>query len=72
MHVPCHAEPPQIVIGTLEHLARLDYPDFEVLVIDTNTTDPERGRPVAATANGSASGSGSSTSRESPAPRPAR
>ena len=48
VHVPCHAEPPHIVIGTLDCLARLDYPDFEVLVIDNNTTDPELWRPVQA------------------------
>jgi hypothetical protein len=48
VHVPCHAEPPQIVLGTLDRLARLDYPDFEVLVIDNNTTDPRLWRPVAA------------------------
>src|SRR5215472_5186710 len=47
VHVPCHAEPPQIVIGTLERLARLDYPDFEVLVIDNNTPDPALWQPVA-------------------------
>jgi hypothetical protein len=48
VHVPCHAEPPQLVIATLERLARLDYPDFEVLVIDNNTTDSRLWRPVAA------------------------
>lgn len=48
IHVPCHAEPPELVIGTLDRLARLDYPAFEVLVIDNNTTDPELWRPVAA------------------------
>ena len=48
VHVPCHAEPPHIVISTLNHLARLDYSDFEVLVIDNNTTDPELWQPVAA------------------------
>jgi hypothetical protein len=48
VHVPCHAEPPQIVIGTLDCLARLDYPDFEVLVIDNNTADPELWLPVQA------------------------
>jgi cellulose synthase/poly-beta-1,6-N-acetylglucosamine synthase-like glycosyltransferase len=48
VHVPCHAEPPQIVIGTLERLAQLDYPDFEVLVIDNNTADPALWWPVAA------------------------
>jgi hypothetical protein len=46
VHVPCHAEPPRIVIGTLNRLARLDYPDFEVLVIDNNTTDPALWWPV--------------------------
>jgi hypothetical protein len=48
VHVPCHAEPPHIVIGTLDCLARLDYPDFEVLVIDNNTADPELWLPVRA------------------------
>jgi Glycosyl transferase family group 2 len=48
VHVPCHAEPPHIVIGTLDRLAQLDYPDFEVLVIDNNTADPELWRPVQA------------------------
>ena len=48
VHVPCHAEPPHIVIGTLDHLARLDYADFEVLVIDNNTADPELWLPVKA------------------------
>jgi len=48
VHVPCHAEPPQVVIGTLDCLARLDYPDFEVLVIDNNTTAPGLWLPVQA------------------------
>jgi cellulose synthase/poly-beta-1,6-N-acetylglucosamine synthase-like glycosyltransferase len=48
VHVPCHAEPPQLVIGTLERLAALDYPNFEVLVIDNNTTDEALWRPVQA------------------------
>jgi cellulose synthase/poly-beta-1,6-N-acetylglucosamine synthase-like glycosyltransferase len=48
VHVPCHAEPPQVVITTLDCLARLDYPDFEVLVIDNNTADPALWLPVKA------------------------
>jgi hypothetical protein len=48
VHLPCHAEPGQIVIGTLDCLARLNYPDFEVLVIDNNTADPEFWLPVKA------------------------
>lgn len=46
IHVPCHSEPPRLVIATLDRLARLDYPDFEVLVIDNNTADEQLWRPV--------------------------
>jgi Glycosyl transferase family 2 len=46
LHVPAHAEPPDLVIATLDSLARLRYPNFEVLVIDNNTTDPALWRPV--------------------------
>jgi hypothetical protein len=48
IHVPAHAEPPDLVIATLDSLAALDYPDFEVLVIDNNTSDPDLWRPVQA------------------------
>ncbi|WP_241150648.1 glycosyltransferase, partial [Pseudomonas viridiflava] len=40
LHVPCYNEPSDMVILTLDALQRLDYPDFEVLVIDNNTQDP--------------------------------
>jgi glycosyltransferase involved in cell wall biosynthesis len=46
IHVPCHAEPPDVVIGTLDRLADLDYPDFEVIVIDNNTLDEQLWRPL--------------------------
>jgi cellulose synthase/poly-beta-1,6-N-acetylglucosamine synthase-like glycosyltransferase len=46
IHVPVHAEPPELVMATLDRLAGLDYPDFEVLVIDNNTADPALWRPV--------------------------
>ena len=46
VQVPTYAEPPEIVIGTLDALARLDYPNFEVLVIDNNTADERLWRPV--------------------------
>jgi cellulose synthase/poly-beta-1,6-N-acetylglucosamine synthase-like glycosyltransferase len=48
IHVPCHNEPPDLVIGTLDALAALDYERFEVLVIDNNTRDPALWRPVQA------------------------
>jgi hypothetical protein len=47
VHVPVHAEPPELVMDTLDHLARLRYPNFEVLVIDNNTSDPQLWKPVA-------------------------
>lgn len=46
IHVPCHAEPPWLVISTLDRLAQLDYPSFEVLVVDNNTTDSDLWRPI--------------------------
>lgn len=39
LHVPAYNEPPDVVQRTLQSLARLDYPNFEVLVIDNNTPD---------------------------------
>ena len=48
IHVPAYNEPPRLLIETLEALAALDYPRFEVLVIDNNTKDPEVWEPVAA------------------------
>jgi cellulose synthase/poly-beta-1,6-N-acetylglucosamine synthase-like glycosyltransferase/exo-beta-1,3-glucanase (GH17 family) len=46
LHVAICNEPPAMVIQTLESLAALDYPDFEVIVIDNNTKDPAVWRPV--------------------------
>jgi cellulose synthase/poly-beta-1,6-N-acetylglucosamine synthase-like glycosyltransferase len=46
LHVPICSEPPDVVIATLEALARMEYPSFEVLVIDNNTHDEWLWRPV--------------------------
>ncbi len=46
IHVPCYNEPPEMVINTLDHLAALDYPNFEVLVIDNNTKDAAIWQPL--------------------------
>lgn len=48
IHVPCYNEPPELLKQTLDALARLDYPDYEVLVIDNNTRDPAVWQPVEA------------------------
>jgi cellulose synthase/poly-beta-1,6-N-acetylglucosamine synthase-like glycosyltransferase len=47
LHVPAHNEPPDMVIETLRALVHLDYPRYEVVVIDDNTDDEELWRPVA-------------------------
>ena len=48
VHVPAYNEPPDMLIETLDALAALDYPDYEVLVIDNNTADESVWRPVQA------------------------
>ncbi len=48
IHVPCYNEPPHMVIETLNALARLDYPNYEVLVVDNNTKDEEIWKPLEA------------------------
>jgi len=47
IHVPTHDEPPLMVMQTLNSLSRLDYPNFEVIVLDNNTSDESLWRPVA-------------------------
>lgn len=46
IHVPAHNEPPELVEQTLESLARLNWSNYEVLVIDNNTSDPALWKPL--------------------------
>lgn len=46
IHLPIYNEPPDMVKETLNALVRLDYPMFEVIVIDNNTKDPDVWKPV--------------------------
>lgn len=48
LHVPAYNEPPDMVIATLDALAKLDYPNYEVIMIDDNTTDESLWRPLEA------------------------
>ncbi|MDO7842767.1 glycosyltransferase [Sphingomonas immobilis] len=48
IHLPAYAEPPEVVIATLNALSRLDYPNFEVLICDNNTQDRNLWMPVEA------------------------
>ena len=46
VHVPAHREPPEMLKATLDAVARLDYPNFECVVIINNTPDPAFWRPI--------------------------
>ena len=46
IHVPVCKEPPELVFETLNALSRLDYPDFEVIVISNNTTNTALWMPI--------------------------
>ncbi len=48
LHVAAYNEPPDMLIETIQSLEAIDYPDFEIVVIDNNTTDPEVWQPVEA------------------------
>ena len=46
IQVPAHAEPVDMVMETLEAIARIDYDNYEVIMIDDNTDDSELWRPI--------------------------
>ncbi|MGO1766450.1 MAG: glycosyltransferase family 2 protein, partial [Advenella sp.] len=46
VHLPTHNEPPDIVIKTIDSILASHYDDFELLVIDNNTSDPDLWTPV--------------------------
>jgi exo-beta-1,3-glucanase (GH17 family)/cellulose synthase/poly-beta-1,6-N-acetylglucosamine synthase-like glycosyltransferase len=48
IHVPVYSEPAAMLIETLNALARLDYPDYEVLVVDNNTPEENDWKPIEA------------------------
>jgi cellulose synthase/poly-beta-1,6-N-acetylglucosamine synthase-like glycosyltransferase/exo-beta-1,3-glucanase (GH17 family) len=46
IHVPAYFEPPEMLKATLDAVARLDYPNFECVVIINNTPDPAFWQPI--------------------------
>ncbi len=48
LHVPAHNEPVDLVRRTLESLARLNYPNYEVIIVDNNTPLEATWRPLEA------------------------
>jgi cellulose synthase/poly-beta-1,6-N-acetylglucosamine synthase-like glycosyltransferase/exo-beta-1,3-glucanase (GH17 family) len=46
IHIPAYCEPPDMLKQTLDALARLDYPNFECVVVINNTPDPAFWQPI--------------------------
>ena len=46
IHVPAYREPPEMLKQTLDAVARLEYPNFECVVVINNTPDPGFWMPV--------------------------
>jgi exo-beta-1,3-glucanase (GH17 family)/cellulose synthase/poly-beta-1,6-N-acetylglucosamine synthase-like glycosyltransferase len=46
IHVPAYREPPDMLKTTLDAVARLDYPNFECVVVINNTPDSMFWRPI--------------------------
>lgn len=49
--IPSYNEPPAILIDTINTLSRIDYDNFEVIIIDNNTKDTRTWKPVEAFVN---------------------
>ena len=52
IHIPAHREPPEMLVQTLDAVARLDYPNFEcvIVIIDSGCVSHARA-PASATAS---------------------
>jgi cellulose synthase/poly-beta-1,6-N-acetylglucosamine synthase-like glycosyltransferase len=46
LHLATYNEPPDMLIETIRALEAIDYPNYEIVVIDNNTKDPDVWRPV--------------------------
>jgi exo-beta-1,3-glucanase (GH17 family)/cellulose synthase/poly-beta-1,6-N-acetylglucosamine synthase-like glycosyltransferase len=46
IHIPAHNEPPEMLKATLDAVARLDYSNFECVVVINNTPDPAMWLPI--------------------------
>ncbi len=48
LHIPAYNEPPELVEQTLRALANLDYPNYEVILVDNNTPQEATWQPLTA------------------------
>lgn len=46
IHVPAYREPPDMLKATIDDLAKLNYPDFEALIIVNNTPEESYWKPI--------------------------
>ncbi len=46
VHLACYNEPPEMVIATIDSLVNLQYTNFEVIVVDNNTKDEAKWKPI--------------------------
>jgi cellulose synthase/poly-beta-1,6-N-acetylglucosamine synthase-like glycosyltransferase len=46
IHIPTHNEPAEVVIRTIKSCLSLDYPNYEIIIMDNNTTDRRLWEPV--------------------------
>ena len=46
IHIPAYCEPPEMLKATLDAVARLDYPNFECVIVINNTPDQTLWRPI--------------------------
>jgi exo-beta-1,3-glucanase (GH17 family)/cellulose synthase/poly-beta-1,6-N-acetylglucosamine synthase-like glycosyltransferase len=48
IHLACYNEPPEMVIATIDSLVKLNYTQYEVIVVDNNTKDEAKWKPIEA------------------------
>jgi cellulose synthase/poly-beta-1,6-N-acetylglucosamine synthase-like glycosyltransferase len=48
IHIAAYNEPPDMLIQAIKAAEAMEYPDFEIVVIDNNTQDPDVWQPVEA------------------------
>jgi len=46
IHIPAYVEPPEMLKATLDSVSRLNYPNFECVVVVNNTPDPAFWQPI--------------------------
>jgi len=46
LHIAAYNEPPDMLIETIRSVESIDYPNFEIVLVDNNTHDPDVWEPV--------------------------